>query len=220
MKLLIFFVTMLMTLIASAYVAPQYRDLKLATQVLLEKQSFGSPIAASGTLVKSAYAGPTSTAAVTLTSFTTQPDVPRNIVITPGGTTGDIEACTIVVTGTNFYGATITENFAFLADASSAVTGNKAFKTVTSVLWPANCESGGFAATWSIGVGEKIGLKSCMAAAGDWAWSTVAGAYESTRATIAASSSAVESNTADFNGTMNGSNAFVGYYIQNFLCKP
>lgn len=218
MKLLIFTLTMFFGLMASAYVVPTYRDIKPATQAMLEKQSFGTPIATTGTLVKSAYAGATSTAAVTLTSFTAQPDVPRNIVITPGGTTGDIEACTIVVNGTNYFDRAISENFAFLADASGATTGNKAFKTVTSVVWPANCESGGFAATWSIGVGEKIGLKACMAVAGDWAWSHVAGAYESTRATIAASASAVESNTADFNGTMNGSNAFVGYFVQNFAC--
>lgn len=207
-------------MVAAAYVVPTYRDLKPATQVMLEKQDFGAPIAASETRVVSGAAGATSAAAATLSTFTNQPDVPRNLTITPGGTTGDVEACTITVTGTNYFGRTITETFAFLADASTATVGNKAFKTVTSVSFPANCESGGFGATWSIGVGEKIGLKRCMAAAGDWAWSHVGGTYESTRATLAVDADEVEKNTADFNGTMNGSNSFIGYFLQNFICKP
>lgn len=221
MKSLLLIVPLLFaTLHANAYVVPTYRDLKPATQVMIERQDFGTPVAASATRLKSANAGPTSAATVTLSSFDAQPDVPRNIVITPGGTTADVEACVIVVNGTNYYNKVISENFTFIADQSSAVTGSKAFKTVTSVVWPANCESGGFAATWSIGVGEKIGLKSCMANAGDWVWSEAAGVYETTRATMANNASAVESNTADFNGTMNGTNRFLGFFVQNFQCKP
>lgn len=203
-----------------AAVKPQYMDIKLPTQVMLEKQSFGALAAASANNIKSAYAGATSAAAVTLSSFLAQPDAPRNIVITPGGTTGDVEACVIVVNGTNYFDQSISENFTFIADQSTAVTGSKAFKSISSVVFPANCESGGFAATWSIGQGEKIGLKRCMDDAGNWAWSSVGGAYETTRATVAASASAIESNTADFNGTMNGSNEFNGYFVQNFRCQP
>lgn len=220
MKIFMIFTILMSALMADAYVVPTYRDLKPATQVMIEKQDFGTPVAATTNTILSANAGGTSAAAATVSTFAGQPDVPRNLVITPGGTTGDVEACTIVVSGTNYFGKAITENFAFLADASSATTGSKAFKTVTSVLFPADCESGGFAATWSIGVGEKIGLKRCMALAGDWVWSVVAGAYETTRATIAASASAVESNTADFNGTMNGTNRFYGHFVQNFACLP
>lgn len=218
-SLLILFFT-LFALDVRAYVVPTYRDLKPATQVMIERQSFGAPVVATTNYVKTTYAGPTSAAAVTLTSFTAQPDVPRNLTITPTGTTTDVESCVITVSGTNYYGAAISETFTFAADASTATVGNKAFKTVTSVVWPANCESGGFAATWIIGVGEKIGLKSCMANAGDWVWSEAAGVYETTRATIANHASAVESNTADFNGTMNGSSIFLGFYVQNFVCKP
>jgi hypothetical protein len=220
MKLFFIFLTLFFATMANAYVVPTNRDLKPASQVMLEKQDFGTPVAASATRLSSGVAGPTSAAAATISSFTLQPDVPRNIVITPGGTTGDVESCVITVTGTNYFGATITETFTFAADASTAQTGSKAFKTVSSVAFPASCESGGFAATWSVGVGEKIGLKRCMANAGDWVWSEVAGAYEATRATIAASASAVESNTADFNGTMNGSNRFLGFFVQNFACLP
>lgn len=207
-------------LTANAYVVPTYRDLKPATQVMTQKQSFGAPIAALATRVVSGTAGATSAAAASLTTFTLQPDVPRNITITPTGTTGDVEACVITVSGTNIFGRSISETFTFVADASTVQTGAKAFKTVTSVAWPASCESGSFAATWNIGVGEKIGLNKCLAVAGDWVSSHIAGVYETTRATVVADVDEVEKNTADFNGTMDGSAAFVGYYYENFACKP
>jgi len=204
---------------ATAYTKRQAYDLKLPTQAMLEKQSFGTPVVAAAGTLGTGLTGSTSAAARVVTSGFTQPDVPRNISMTPTGTTGDVEACIITLTGTNIKGAVITETLTFVADASTIQSGNKAFKTLTSISFPASCESGTFAATWSVGVGEKLGLKGCMAVAGDWAWSHVAGAYEATRATVAADVDEVEKNTADFNGTMNGSNAFVAYFVQNFACQ-
>jgi hypothetical protein len=195
-------------------------DLKLATQAMLEHQLISNPAAGDTNGVLLNNAGPTSAAAASVTSFAAQPDVPRNVLITPTGVTADVESCTITVTGTNIFGASITETFAFSANASSATTGAKAFKTITSVAWPADCESGGFGAIWSIGYGEKLGLHRCLDAAGNWAWSTVSGVYESTRATVAADADEVEKNTADFNGTMDGSADFDGYFVQNYRCKP
>jgi hypothetical protein len=194
------------------------RDVKFPSQQMVEKQSIDNPAAAGTTQVLSGNAGATSAAAATVTTFVAQPDVPRNLVITPGGTTGDVEACTVTVTGTNIFGRSISETFAFLADASTATTGAKAFKTVTSISWAANCESGSFAATWSVGYGEKLGLKRCMANAGDIFFSLLNGAKEGTAPTMTADSDEVEKNTADFNGTMNGSNDFVLYFIQNYGC--
>lgn len=204
---------------ASAYLR-QFRDIKLPTQAIMEHQLITDPIVATTNRIKTTYAGATSAAAVTLSSFTAQPDVPRNLTITPTGTTGDVESCVITVTGTNFFGATITEAFTFAADASTAQTGAKAFKTVSSVAFPADCESGGFAATWIIGVGEKLGAKRCMAAAGNLVFSTVAGVYETTRATVTADADEVEKNTFDFNGTMDASADFDAYFIQNWGCAP
>lgn len=203
---------------AHAYVVPTYRDLKPATQVMLEHDAITDPIVTTTNYILTTNDGPSSAAVKTITSFSHQPDVARNLTITPTGTTGDVESCVVTVSGTNIKGSSISEDFTFAADASSAQTGSKAFKTITSISWAASCESGGFAATWIVGVGEKLGLKHCLAQAGDWAWSVVAGSYESTRATVAVNASAVESNTADFNGTMNGSNDFDAYYIQNFRC--
>ena len=205
---------------AKAYVVPTFRDIKPASQVMLERQAFGAPVVADDNRIKTTYAGSTSAAAVTLTSFTAQPDVPRNLTITPGGTAADVEACDIVVNGTNFFGRTMTETFSIPNDMSTAVTGNKAFKTVTSIVWPANCEGGSFGGTWIVGVGDKLGIKRCMANAGDWAWSESSGTFSGTRATIAVSATAVESNTADFNETMDGSAQMIGFFVQNFACLP
>lgn len=201
-----------------AFIHRMLQDTKLPTQQMIEKQTFTNPAAAGTTQILSGVDGPSSAAAAVVSSFAAQPDVPRNLVITPGGTTGDVEACVITVTGTNFKANVISEDFTFLANASTAQTGAKAFKTVTSVSFPANCESGGFAATWSMGYGEKLGLKNCLASAGHILFSTLNGAKEATAPTMAAHVSAVESNTADFNGTMNATNDFELFYIQNFRC--
>jgi len=202
----------------TAYAVPQrvFQDLKLPSQKMVEKQSFANLTAAGTANVLSAHAGATSAAVATATTFVAQPDVPRNLSITPGGTTTDVEACDVTVSGTNIKNKAITEVFSFLANASTATVGAKAFKTVTSVSWAANCESGGFAATWSVGFGEKIGLKSCLDNAGDIFFSLLNGAKEGTAPTMVISASAVESNTADFNGSMQGTNDFVLYFMQNY----
>lgn len=201
-----------------AWVKRFYTDVKLPTQQMVEKQTFTAPAAAGTTDMLSGVDGPSSAAAATITSFVTQPDLPRNLVITPGGTTGDVEACVIVVTGTNIKDAVITENFTFLANASTAQTGSKAFKTVTSVFFPANCESGGFAATWSMGFGAKFGVNKCMDFAGNYFFTTLSGAKEATAPTTAADATHIESNTVNFNGTKNGSNNFEYFFIQNYRC--
>ncbi len=219
MKSLIVLLTALFTMDAFAYVVPTYRDLKPATQVMLEHQRVAAPILAATNYIKTTYAGPTSAAAVVLTSFTHQPDVPRNITITPTGTTGDVENCVITVAGTNINNHAITEDLTFAANDSTAQVSLKAFKTVTSVTWPLNCESGGFGATWIIGVGDVLGLKSCMAQAGDLGWTVFDGVYEGTRATCVAHATEVANNTCDINGTLNGAKNVDFYFVQNFACK-
>jgi hypothetical protein len=199
-----------------------FRDMKLPTQKMIEYQAFTDLAAAAADNALDGVDGPSSAAAVQITSFDAQPDAPRNVYITPGGTTAHVAACTVTVTGTNINDEVITEDLAFAENASTATTGSKAFKSITSVDFPADCEDTSFAATWDMGYGEKIGLKRCMDQAGHLVFTTVAGAYEATRATVAADASNVEGNTLDFNGTMNGSNDFEAFFIQNFAqsCYP
>lgn len=205
----------------SAKIRPYYQDIKLPTQAILEKQTISDAILADTDYIVETHAGPTSAAAASITSFAHQPDVPRNLTITPTGTTTDVESCVITVSGTDYFGRSISENFTFAANASTAQTGSKAFKTVTSVAFPADCESGGFAATWIVGVGAKLGMKRCMAVAGDVFKAVFDGANE-TIGTVAASASAVSGNTYTPTGTLDGAKDVSLYFVQNFAstCQP
>lgn len=187
---------------------------------MVEKQTFTNPIALSTSYIVSGTAGATSAAVASLSTFTNQPDVPRVLLITPGTSTVDVGTCTITVSGTNFLNQSISEDFTFTNNTSGGKAGAKAFKTVSSASWAASCEDGSFAATWSIGVGESLGLKNCLDSAGHIVQSTIDGTKEATAATMAVNASVVESNTADFNGTMNGASDFELFYFQNFRCAP
>lgn len=221
MRMFLAFALTCLTLVgfnAEAAVRPYYQDIKLPTQKMIEFQAIENPAAASTSNALLNSAGATSAAAATISSFLAQPDVPRNLVLTPTGTTTDVEACNVVASGTDINSNAITETLAFSANASSATTGNKAFKTITSLAFPANCESGSFGATWSLGYGEKLGVKRCMDKAGHILFSTLNGAKEATAPTMAADASVVSLNTADYNGAMNGSNDFELFFMQNFRC--
>jgi hypothetical protein len=220
MKMLITFLTFLLVFfgmsLAQAYVVPVYRDLKPASQAMLEYQRIATPVLANTTRLK-ALTATSATLTTTISTFVAQPDVPRNITVTTGGTTADCKAANVTVSGTNFYGAAISEALAIADNQAGSTSGAKAFKTVTSVSIPAQDGAG---CTYSVGVGDVLGLKSCMKQAGDVAWAVFDGAYEATRPTCLADASHVESNTCDINGTLNGSKNVDLYYVQNFACHP
>lgn len=216
---------LIMSLSGIAQAAPVrrlYQDVKLPTQSVLERQTVVAPLLSTGTRILSANAGPTSAAAATVTSFAAQPDVARNLVITAGTSAGSLNTCAVTVTGTNILGASINEVFNFVASTLSTQTGSKAFKTVTSVAWAAACEvagAGSYSTTWNVGTGSKLGLRHCMAKAGDFFHAEFNGIKEVTAPTIAASASAVGSNTATLNSALDGSDVIL-YYVQNFACFP
>jgi hypothetical protein len=217
--ILIFILPFLFSALAFAGIHRMDQDIKLPSQQVLEKQTVTAPIVATTNYIKTTYAGPTSAAALTLTTFTHQPDVPRTITITPTGTTGDVESCAIVVTGTNIKNQTITDTLTFAADASTVQTSVKAFKAVSSVTWPANCESGGFGATWIIGVGGALGLKNCMNGASDFVQAGLNGVFETTRPTVTADATDVSKNLALLNSALNSVDVQL-YFMQNFRCLP
>lgn len=206
----------LFTAQAFAYVVPTYRDLKPATQAMLEYQRIATPVVANTTRIK-ALTATSSSVTTTITTFAAQPDVPRNVTITTGGTTDDCKAANVTVTGTNFYGASITEAIAIADNQAGTSSGLKAFKSVSSVAIPAQ---DGAACTYAVGVGDVLGLKACMKQAGDVAWAVFDSAYESTRPTCVADADEVEKNTCDINGTLNGSKNVDLYFVQNFVCHP
>lgn len=208
----------LLTMVGTAHAANQrmFRDLKLPTQQMVEKQSFDNVAAFSTASILSANAGNTSAAAATVSTFLAQPDVARNLVITPGGATGDVASCVVVANGTDIRGQALFENFTFPANHSTAVYGTKAFQTVTSVVFPAACEDSAFGATWSIGVGESLGVKHCMAKAGHVVQSLLNGVKEATGPSMVVSATSVPATTVNFDGAYNGTNDFELFYFQNY----
>lgn len=225
MKLFILLIALMSSISVSASGFPytrENRDLKLVSQKLIEYQLISNPNVASSVNMLSGQDGPDSAAASTVSTFLAQPDVPRNIVITPVGTTADVATCVAVLSGTDIHGQAITENFSFVANQATSATGTKAFATVTSLVFPALCEDTPFGATWNAGYSEKLGLKRCLAQDGHILFSTLDGAKEATAPTISSSSTVVSENTADFNGAMDGTSDFELMFIQNFRpsCFP
>ena len=140
------------------------------------------------------------TTAQTITTAITNPPYPRNITVTPGGTTGDVKAGKVIITGTNIAGKVITEEFEFSDDASAAKVGAKAFKTVTSIYIPAQ---DGTSASFTIGFGELIGLPVMLSAA-PLCWLLDDGVV-ATAPSFTVDGDELEKNTFDFDGALDGS---------------
>ena len=137
---------------------------------------------------------------VTNAGVTANPPYPRNLIVTPGGTTAGVPAGNVVVVGTNFAGEVISEDFAFLANATAATVGVKAFKTVTSVSIPQLDEAG---ATFKVGFGDKIGLPIKLAYNAVLG-ATFDGVRETTFPTVVVDADELEKNTVDLNSVLNG----------------
>lgn len=212
------FMIMVSALFAQAAVAGPWdrmdQNIKLPSQSVLDHDNWLIPLGASASRVKIG-AAISSSAATTISSFTNQPDYPRNIVLTPTGTTSNVGAGTAVVNGTNIYGKSISENFTIASTQSTATTGAKAFKSISSIVFP---QASGAGVTLSIGIGAKLGLLHCLDDAGKYVFSEFNSAYETTRGTAVADASHVESNTFAPNGSMDGAKPVDAFYIQNFRC--
>lgn len=167
----------------------------------------GSPALGTTTAVKTAVTD--NGAQQVITTGITNPDVPRCITATAGGTSDDVKAIQVVIAGTNINGEAITETLpAFTVNTTGTVTGSKAFKTVTSITIPAHDGTG---ATTAIGVGAKLGLPAALTR------DTVLNAYlggarESTRPTVTVDNDEVEKNVVTLNSALDGSAVIVDYY--------
>lgn len=143
-------------------------------------------------------------ATTVVTAFAGQPDVARCLTVkgNDANVTGDV-----VIAGTNIGGETISETIAL--NGATAVSGNKAFKTVTSITLPAYAVAN--TERVRVGTGAKLGLpyklsrNSVIAA-------FLANVREATAPTVAVSASALESNTATLNSALNGSAVIVDLY--------
>lgn len=222
-----FLIAMLVLVSTSeAHAAPNFlkrffQDIKLPSQQVLEKDTFSSPLAQDTGRILSHVAGPTSAAASIVSSFSAQPDMARNLIVTAeiNGAAADLSNCLVNVAGLDIRGRQISENFDVRSSTYSAVTGNFAFKSVTAVNFPAGCEAGGFSVKWNVGMGVKFGLRSCQNGGGDVAWTSTGGIFDATRATIATGgSTSVQASTLQFNQSPNGVAVYNAYYVNNFRC--
>ena len=99
------------------------------------------------TAVHAAIAGNTAVDAVT--TGITNPGVPRNLIVTIAASW---DGGVVSVSGTDQFDLPITETFGSVA---ATVVGSKAFKTVTSM---SHSVLGATANTYSVGLGDKIGV--------------------------------------------------------------
>lgn len=130
----------------------------------------------------------------------TDPDLPRSlgVVGSQAGVAGDV-----VITGTNYSDATITETI--VAADNTKVYGAKAFKTVTSIRVPALVGAGD---TVAVGLGNKLGLHQVLAAAGQVVFCLLNRAIVAP--TVAVDADEIEKNTVDLSaGTYNGAKVAV-----------
>jgi len=147
----------------------------------------------------------------TITTSITNPDVPRVVSATAGGTATDIKAISCTIVGTDIAGNALTEVLpAFDVDTAGTKTGTKAFKTVTSITLPAHDGTG---ATTSFGTGAALGLahKLTTNTVIDGCTSLNA-VQEGTDATVTVSSTVVASNTISLSTALDG-NVVVAYYL-------
>lgn len=156
--------------------------------------SAAAAAAASDTGVHAAIALTAATQAIT--TAITNPAAPRNIRI-KGNAAGIVG--NVVITGTNYAGAVITETIAL--NGVTAVDGAKAFKTVTQIGLPVESHVG--TDTVSVGWGDKLGLPYLLA------HNTVLETYlnnvkEATAPAVTVSTTALESNTIDLNSALAG----------------
>lgn len=128
-------------------------------------------------------------AAVTVSTGFTQPDVPRNLVMT--GNTGADEV--ITANGLDAAGAVITEDFT-LSGATPQV-GTKAFRTVTSIVTPIGTHTVAIVCGNVLGLPHKLLLPTVLFKLFD-------GSAES--GTLATSATVLALNTYAPAGTLNG----------------
>lgn len=136
------------------------------------------------------------------------PDIPRTITATAGGTATDVKAISPIVNGTNENGSSISEILPpFTVNTAGTVEGTKSFKTIISVEIPPH---DGVAATTSFGTGSKLGLGVMLTR------DTILNAYlggvrEATRPTVTFDSNEVEKNTVTLNSALDGSDVIVDF---------
>lgn len=126
----------------------------------------------------------------------------KNITLTAGGVDADVKAVQGIVRGHDIAGNVISETMpAFTVNVLGSVVGSKAFADITEVEIPGMDGAG---VTIAVGFGEKLGIPYKLGL-NTLLKGYKGGVLEANAATIAFSSTALESNTIDFDTALDGS---------------
>lgn len=172
-------------------------------------------VAAGTTTAVLAATNASASADTTVTSGITNPDVPRVLSVTIGGTATSVNSSSIVVSGYNVEGKPITESFIVTIGTTGTINGTKAFKRVTSVFIPKQAGSG---VTVAVGTRNILGVRHRLfnqnTTAKVYSYSTVGGALTlQAQPTITANSRDIELNTVAPATTPNGTTSLIIAYV-------
>ena len=169
-------------------------------------RNLGSPALGATNAVSASQA---STAPIDQTTSITNPDVPRNITATAGGTGANVTAQQVVINGTDIEDQPLTETLpAFTAGSTGTVTGAKAFKTVTEII----CPTIGASTTLAVGLGAKLGLPRRLPGRNTVLAAFLNAVKESTAPTVTADATNISGNTVSLNSALNGTAVTCDFY--------
>jgi hypothetical protein len=187
------------------------------------KQIWEKPIAADVDVLRISTVA-NKTTSTTWSTFSASIDFARNVTVTTGGTTADVKAGNVTVTGTDIRGTAISENIAVIANQNSTSTGSQAFATVTQVVVPAQ---DGLAAEYSVGVGDKLGLEKLLqlnTIGGDAGVATGTSASnftrEGTAPTVTVDTQSVSKNTVNFNTALANTKTYIAFMKTDDPANP
>jgi hypothetical protein len=180
------------------------------------KQMWQKPVAADADELRISTVA-NKTTSTTWSTFSASIDFARNVTVTTGGTTADVKAGNVAITGTDIRGEALTENIAVIANQNSTSTGSRAFASVTKVVVPAQ---DGLAAEYSIGVGDSFGLEKLLhfntigENAGVAVGTTVSAlTREGTAPTVAVNTQSISANTVNFNSAADPTKTYAVYML-------
>lgn len=134
-----------------------------------------------------------------ITAGITSPPCARNLSIVGGH--ADQTGQDIKIYGTDIFGEAITETI--VTAGTATVLGNKAFKTVTMIDYPARASAN--TPTVAIGFDNKLGLSMYLRYADQLIQCSLADVIEANRATVTVSATVISSNTIKLDSALDGS---------------
>lgn len=137
-------------------------------------------------------------------NFGDDPDVPRCLTVTPA----DVVTTAIKFTGTDIFGAAITENLTFSASSTAQTTTN-AFMNVTKI----DATTSGTTRLCDIGTSDKLALSQKLGTYDQVVHAWVNGALEGTAPAVTKNSTVLAGNTIDTATAPGGHATWVYYFI-------